>query len=89
LNCQYDTYHLTLLHMVLKIKSYQEDVTYVTCNVPSFLTESEMIDLGRGLKKVIDNIPRLNGFDGTPNVIRFEDSTGRYDSRLKKIVEYR
>jgi N-acetyl-anhydromuramyl-L-alanine amidase AmpD len=68
-----------MTNLTLKIKSYQEDVTYLTTIVPNHFNTEEAIELGRKLLSIINDgmlsshyIPHL-----TPNIIRFEDKDGK------------
>ena len=69
--------------LVLKIKSYQEDVTYLTINVPSYLSNREIEQLGKKSKSLIDSINHAT--IDSPNIIRFEDDKGVYNYKLDRL----
>lgn len=72
--------------MELKIKSYQERMTYLTCHVPDHLTKDQVIKLGNDLKQIIDKVTFPT--TSSPNIIRFEDVSGIYNYQLIKIKSY-
>ena len=62
--------------LVLKIKSYQEDVTYLTLIVPTDLDEAQIIEIGKKALSMVDDM--LGACIHTPHVIRFENKYGIY-----------
>ena len=73
-------------NLTLKIKNYQEDVTYVTLPVRNDLTEEQIIQWGKAVKKDVSNVTKP--MEGSPDVIRFENEDGIYNGSLKKLIGY-
>ena len=74
-------------NLTLKIKSYQEDVTYTTIPVQNNLTIEEIIAFGKQMKLAVDL--KNPTWGGSPNVIRFENEDGIYNDRLNQLVQYK
>jgi hypothetical protein len=74
-------------NLTLKIKSYQEDVTYTTIPVQNNLSNEEIIALGKQMKLAVDL--KNPTWGGSPNIIRFENEDGIYNDRLNQLVQYK
>ena len=74
-------------NLTLKIKSYQEDVTYTTIPVQNNLSINEIIAFGKQMKVAVDL--KNPAWGGSPNVIRFENEDGIYNDRLNQLVQYK
>ena len=74
-------------NLILKIKSYQEDVTYINTEVQNNLSNEEIIAFGKEMKLLIDNT--IGFCEGHPNLIRFENQDGIFGSELNKITGWR
>ena len=71
--------------LILKIKSYQEDVTYLTLNVNANLSNDQLKKLALNCKKIVDELyPTIID----PNIMRFENKEGIYNYRMEQIVFY-
>jgi hypothetical protein len=73
-------------NLTLKIKNYQEDVTYTSIQVQNNLTNDEIIELGKQMKMSVDI--KNPTWGGSPNIIRFENEDGIYNDSLKQITRY-
>jgi hypothetical protein len=71
-------------NLTLKIKSYQEDVTYMSILVQNDLSNDEIIALGKKMKLAVDISNPT--WDGSPNVIRFENEDGIFGSNLQALT---
>jgi hypothetical protein len=74
-------------NLTLKIKSYQEDVTYINIPVQNNLSNDEIIALGKQMKLAVDI--KNPTWGGSPNIIRFENNDGIYNDRLNQLVQFR
>jgi len=57
-------------NLVVKIKSYQEDNTYLTLNIPNWLDNTQIMEFSRAAKTLVDKM--VGKIPGHPNLIRFE-----------------
>jgi hypothetical protein len=73
--------------LILKIKNYNEDVTFLKLNISSSLSEEKIISVALDIKKLVDNITTPT--PSTPNIIRFENDNGVYNYELKQIISYK
>lgn len=73
-------------NLVLKIKSYQEDTTYLTLNIPNYLDNTQIIEMGRAAKALVDGM--VGKCIHTPNIIRFENEDGVFNFQLNQIMSY-
>ena len=73
-------------NLTLKIKNYQEDVTYVSVLLKNGLTNEQIIASGELMRNAINQMTEY--WDGTPNLIRFENEDGIYNGSLKKLTGY-
>ena len=71
-------------NLTLKIKNYQEDITYVSVLLKSGLTNEQIIASGELLRNAINQM--TEHWEGTPNIIRFENEDGIYGSRLQQLT---
>ena len=71
-------------NLVLKIKSYQEDTTYLTLNIPNHLDNTQIIELGRAAKTLVDEM--VGKCIHSPNIIRFENQDGVFT--LNQMMAY-
>ena len=71
-------------NLVLKIKSYQEDKTYLTLNIPNHLDNAQIIEMGRAAKALVDEI--TGKCIHSPNIIRFENQDGVFT--LNQMMAY-
>ena len=74
-------------NLILKIKNYQEDTTYVTLSVPSNLSNIQIIELGKDIKRIIDTA--VGSDVHTPNIIRYENNDGIFNGELHQLVAYK
>ena len=73
-------------NLTLKIKSYQEDVTYISIAVQNNLSNDQIIAFGKQMKVAVDL--KNPTWGGSPNIIRFESADGIYNDRLNQLVQY-
>jgi hypothetical protein len=73
-------------NLILKIKSYQEDVTYLTLNVYADLSNDKLKKMALDCKKIVDGV--TNPTVGSPNIMRFENNEGIYNYEMKQLVSY-
>jgi len=73
-------------NLILKIKSYQEDVTYLTVNVPNNLSNEQLKSMALDCKKIVDGF--TSNTIGSPNIMRFENNEGIYNYEMKQLVAY-
>ena len=73
-------------NLILKIKSYQEDVTFIETQVKNNLSNEQIIAFGKEMKISVDI--KNPAWDGSPNLIRFENEDGIYNDRLNQLVMY-
>lgn len=77
---------MKMKNLVLKIKSYQEDTTYLTLNIPNYLDNTQIIEIGRAAKVLVDGM--VGKCIHTPNIIRFENADGVFNFQLNQIISY-
>jgi hypothetical protein len=73
-------------NLILKIKSYQEDATYLTLNVYGDLSDDQLKKMALDCKKIVDGF--TNPMNGSPNIMRFENKGGIYNYEMKQLVAY-
>jgi hypothetical protein len=73
-------------NLILKIKSYQQDVTYLTLNVSANLSNEQLKNIALDCKKIVDELHKT--WDGSPNIMRFQNKEGIYDYEMKQLVAY-
>ena len=71
-------------NLTLKIKNYQEDITYVSIPLKNGFTDEQIIASGELLRNAINQMTEY--WEGTPNIIRFENEDGIYGSRLQTLT---
>jgi hypothetical protein len=71
-------------NLTLKIKNYQEDITYVSVLLKSGLTNEQIIASGELMRNAINQMTEY--WEGTPNIIRFENEDGIYGSNLQPLT---
>ena len=74
-------------NLILKIKSYQEDVTYLTLNVSANLSNDQLKNMALDCKKIVDELHKT--LPGLPNIMRFENNKGIYNYEMKQLTNYR
>jgi hypothetical protein len=73
-------------NLVLKIKSYQEDVTYLTLNVPENLSNEQLKNIALDCKRIVDGFTLDIAI--SPNIMRFENKDGIYNYEMQQLVSY-
>lgn len=73
-------------NLILKIKSYQEDTTYLTISVPENLSNEQLKNIALECKKIVDGF--TNPMIITPNIMRFENKEGIFNYEMKQLVAY-
>ena len=71
-------------NLILKIKSYQEEVTYLTFSVPAHLSNEQLKNIALNCKKIVDESHKT--MIGSPNLIRFENNQGIYSKLSNQII---
>ena len=73
-------------NLILKIKSYQEDVTYLTLNVSANLSNDQLKNMALECKKIVDELHKT--MIGSPNIMRYESKEGIYNYEMKQLIAY-
>jgi hypothetical protein len=73
-------------NLILKIKSYQEDVTYLTLKVSANLSNEQLKSMALDCKKIVDGF--TNATVSSPNIMRFENKEGIYNYEMKQLIAY-
>lgn len=71
-------------NLILKIKNYQEDITFMSIPLKHGLTDEQIIASGELMRNAINQMTEY--WEGTPNIIRFENENGIYGSRLQPLT---
>jgi hypothetical protein len=75
-----------MTNLILKVKNYQEDKTFINIKLNDNLDKDEVIKIGKQFKNLVDSY--TNHSESTPNVVRFENEKGIFNSNLYPIVEF-
>jgi len=80
-------------NLILKITSYQQDVTYLTLNISANtdsnffnLSDEQLKNIALDCKKIVDELHKT--CDGSPNIMRFESKEGIYNYEMKQLIAY-
>jgi hypothetical protein len=71
-------------NLTLKIKNYQEDITFMSIPLKNGLTDEQIIASGELMRNAINQMTEY--WQGTPNLIRFENEDGIYGNRLQPLT---